>query len=212
MLFRSQEYFKNENHPHGFLAPNLNPKTGASFRGGKGDFYEGGIRVPFIVRWPGKIKPGSVSDHLGYFPDVMPTIAEIVGAKPRKDTDGLSILPTLLGDEQGGRKQEQHTYLYWEDEKKANVAVRMKNWKAVQAGKNEPFELYDLSKDVEELHNVADQHPDVLEKMKTYAKEAHAPIRAGEILDASLGYKRPKENAETPEEQPGKTRKKVRKE
>ena len=207
-----QEYFKNENHPHGFLAPNLNPKTGARFRGGKGDFYEGGLRVPFIVRWPGKIKPGSVSDHLGYFPDVMPTVAEIVGAKPRKDTDGISILPTLLGDEQGGRKQEQHTYLYWEDEKMANVAVRMKNWKAVQAGKNEPFELYDLSKDVEELHNVADQHPDVLEKMKTYAKEAHAPVRAGEILDASLGYKRPKENAETPEEQPGKTRKKVRKE
>ena len=75
-----QPYFKNKKHPHGVLAPNLNPRTGERFRGGKGNFYEGGCRIPFIAHWPGKIKAGSVSDHLGYFPDVMPTLAELAGA------------------------------------------------------------------------------------------------------------------------------------
>jgi len=69
-----QDYFENGNHPHGFFAPNLNPRTGKRFRGQKGDFHEGGLRIPFIVRWPGKIKPGVVSDHLGYFPDVVQKI------------------------------------------------------------------------------------------------------------------------------------------
>jgi arylsulfatase A-like enzyme len=182
-----KSYFKNNNHPHGFLAPNLNPKTGERFRGGKGNFYEGGLRIPFIVRWPGKIKAGSVSDHLGYFPDIMPTLAEIAGAKPRKDTDGISIVPTLLGAENAGRKQEQHKYLYWEDRK--SCAVRMNNWKAIRPDKGVPFELYDLSQDLEELHDVADQYPDILEKMTMYAKKAHTPPRLGKVLDASLGFK-----------------------
>ena len=180
-------YFANENHPHGFLAPNLNPKTGERFRGGKGDFYEGGIRIPFIVRWPGKIKAGSVSDHLGYFPDVMPTIAEITGAIPRKDSDGISIVPTLLGAEKAGRKQEQHEYLYWESSK--SIALRMNNWKAIKPSNKAPFELYDLSKDIEELHDVAAQYPEIIEKMKKYAKQAHTPVRLGKVLDASLGFK-----------------------
>ena len=182
-----QPYFHNKKHPHGFLAPNLNPKTGERFRGGKGNFYEGGLRIPFIVRWPGRIEAGTVSDHLGYFPDIMPTLAEIAGAGPREDTDGISILPTLLGEKQAGREQEQHEYLYWEDNK--SVAVRMKNWKAIRPGKGASFELYDLSKDLEELNHVADQHPEILEKMKMYAKEAHSPVRLGKVLDASLGFK-----------------------
>jgi len=64
---------KEPPYPHGFFGPNLNPQTGVRFRGGKGNLYEGGLRIPMIVRWPGKIKPGRVSDHLWYFPDVMPT-------------------------------------------------------------------------------------------------------------------------------------------
>jgi arylsulfatase A len=180
-------YFANEKHPHGFLAPNLNPKTGERFRGGKGNFYEGGVRVPFIVRWPGRIEAGSVSDYLGYFPDIMPTIAEIAGAIPRKDSDGISIVPTLLGAEKAGREQEQHKYLYWEN--KNSIALRMKNWKTISPEKGAPFELYDLSRDIEELNDVAAQHPEIIEKMKRYAKEAHTPVLLGKVLDASLGFK-----------------------
>jgi len=182
-----QPYFKNENNPHGFLAPNLNPRTGKRFRGGKNNFYEGGLRIPFIVRWPGRIKPGTVSDHLGYFPDLMPTLVELAGMEPCKNTDGISFAPTLLGENEIGRMQEKHEYLYWEDGK--SCAVRMENWKAVRPNKAKPFELYDLSKDLGELNNVAKQHPDILEKMMLYAKEAHTPPRKGKVLDSSLGFK-----------------------
>ncbi|MBT3190937.1 MAG: arylsulfatase, partial [Verrucomicrobia bacterium] len=166
-----QPYFKNQNHPHGFLAPNLNPRTGERFRGGKGNFYEGGLRIPFMVRWPGHIEPGIVSGHLGYFPDIMPTLAELTKAGPCKTTDGISIVPTLLGPGVTGRKQEQHDYLYWEDPKSS--AVRMGSWKAIKPGKHGGFELYDLSKDIEELNDVAQQHPDILSKMMAFAKSAH---------------------------------------
>ena len=104
-----QDYFKTDEHPHGFFGPNLNPETGKRFRAGKGSLYEGGLKVPMLVRWPGKIKAGTVTDHLMYFPDVMPTLADVVNVKSPK-TDGLSFLPTLLGKE----GQQQHEYLYWE--------------------------------------------------------------------------------------------------
>src|SRR5205814_2115361 len=100
--------------PAGLFGPNLNPKTGQRFRGGKGNLYEGGLRVPFIVRWPGKIQGGRLSDHLCYFPDVMPTIAELTGASCPKDTDGLSMVPELLGPTAAGHPQAKHEYLYWE--------------------------------------------------------------------------------------------------
>ena len=186
-----QPYFENKKHPHGVLAPNLNPKTGERFRGGKGNFYEGGLRIPFIAHWPEKIKAGSVSEHLGYFPDVMATLAEITGATPRKDCDGISIAPTLLGEQQAGRKQEQHKYLYWEG--KGSIAVRINNWKAIKPNKNAPFELYNLSKDIQELDDVAAQQPEVLAQVKAYAKEAHTAPRIGKILDASVGFKGHKE-------------------
>jgi len=185
-----QDYFKTKNHPHGFLAPNLNPKTGVRFRGGKGNFYEGGLRVPFIVRWPGKIKGGSVSDHLGYFPDVMPTLAELAGADAREDTDGISFAPTLLGTDAPESIQEQHEFLYWQDPKWE--AVRMGNWKAVRAKKNMSFELYDLSKDLGELNDVAEQNVEILQKIKGYTREAITPVRSGKVLDPSVGYQKRK--------------------
>lgn len=182
-----QPYFMNKNHPHGFLAPNLDPKSGKRFRGGKGNFYEGGLRIPFIVRWPGKIKEGEVSDHLGYFPDIMPTLAELAGVEPPKNTDGISIVPSLLGEKYAGRKQEQHEYLYWEDPK--SCAVRMSNWKAIRPNKEASFELYDLNNDLEELHDVADHYPEILEKMIKYTNEAHTPPCVGKVLDESMGFK-----------------------
>ena len=75
-----QAYFKTPDRPHGFFAPNLNPKTGERFRAGKGSLYEGGLKVPYLVRWPNKIKAGSVSDHILCFQDVMPTLSELTGA------------------------------------------------------------------------------------------------------------------------------------
>ncbi len=187
-----QAYFQNENHPHGFLAPNLHPKTGKRFRGGKGNFYEGGLRIPFMVRWPEKIKPGQVSDHLGYFPDVMPTLAELAGMEAPASTDGISIVPTLLANELSQSQIVQHKYLYWEDPK--SVAVRMENWKAIKPTNKEAFELYDLSVDIEEQNDVVGQYPEILEKMKQFAQKAHSAPHYGKVLDPSVGFKGHKED------------------
>ena len=122
----NQKPFSSEKYPRGFFGPNVNPKTGEYFRGGKGNLYEGGLRIAYMVRWPGKIESGTVSDHLGYFPDVMPTLAELTGAEMPKSIDGISFAPTLLGS----GKQQEHPYLYWEF--KGQVAVREGNWKALR--------------------------------------------------------------------------------
>ena len=170
-----QAYFKTPEHPHGFFAPNLNPETGARFRAGKGSLYDGGLRVPYLVRWPGKIKAGSVSDHVLCFQDVMPTLAELTDATC-PTTDGLSFLPTLLNEP----NQKEHSYLYWEflDQ----IAVRKGDWKAYRTAKGK-WELYDISADIEEKHNRAAEHPDVLEELTKLSEEAHEPLRPGEIYD-----------------------------
>jgi len=189
------DYFRDADHPRGFHGPNVNPKTGVAFRGQKGNLYEGGLRVPMIVCWPGHIRPGRVSDLLWYFPDVLPTLAELAGARPPDDIDGLSIVPELLGEETVGRKQPQHEFLYWEYG--GWTAVRMGHWKAVrpparrrrgQKGRpaQPPWELYDLAHDIAEQHNVADEHPEVLAKMVAFAEEAHEPARPGTFFNRAL--------------------------
>lgn len=183
-----QPYFMNESHPHGFLAPNLNPKTGQRFRGGKGNFYEGGLRIPFLVRWPAKVKAGTVSHHLGYFPDILPSLVEIAGAKSPARTDGVSIVPTLIGEEESGRSQEEHHYLYWEDGR--SVAVRMDNWKAIRPKLNSPLELYDLSQDLGETENIASSNPELLAQIEKIIVDAHTPNISGKVLDPSIGFKR----------------------
>ncbi len=180
-----QDYFKTDDHPHGFFAPNLNPKTGERFRAGKGSLYEGGLKVPMLVRWPAKIKAGTVTDHLMYFPDVMPTLADAVNAKCPK-TDGLSFLPTLLGNE----KQQQHEYLYWEYA--GQTAVRMNHWKAYKKGQS-AWELYDLSQDVEEKNNVAKSNSEIVDRMVGYARQAHEPIRPGVVYNRELMSKDPRQ-------------------
>jgi arylsulfatase A len=173
-----QDYFKTAERPHGFFGPNLNPVTGKRFRDGKGSLYEGGLKVPFLIRWPGRIKAGSVSSHLLYFPDVMPTLAEMTGAECPK-TDGLSFLPTLLGQ----KGQQQHKYLYWEY--RDQTAVRMNDWKAYRKGKGD-WELYDLSSDIEENTNEADDHPEILGQIISFAEEAHEPIVPGKVFNREL--------------------------
>lgn len=179
-----QDRFKTKDRPRGLFGPNVNPKTGVEFRGGKGNLYEGGLRIPFIVRWPGRIKPGRVSDLLFYHPDVLPTLAELTGATPPGDIDGLSILPEILGAEAAGRKQEQHEYLYWEF--RQQTAVRMVQWKAIRPKQNGAWELYDLSNDISEARDVASDNPELLAKMKRFAKESHEPVREGTFADRTV--------------------------
>lgn len=179
------EYFADKDHPRGLFGPNVNPKTGVDFRGGKGNLYEGGLRIPAIAHWPGHIASGRVSQYLGYFPDVLPTLAELAGAEIPKDVDGLSLVPELLGERITGRKQPQHRYLYWEFGKQ--TAVREGHWKAChKGGDRSPWQLFDLSKDIGETHDVAADHPDVLAKMKAFALEAHRPMPQGEVYDRAL--------------------------
>jgi hypothetical protein len=175
------DYFRTPDHPRGFHGPNVNPRTGKAFRGSKGNLYEGGLRVPMIVRWPGMVEAGRVSDHLWYFPDVMPTLAELAGVAPPRDTDGISIVPELLGEAVAGRAQEQHQYLYWEIGQQ--TAVRMGHWKAIKPGRKAEWELYDLRSDLEEQTNVADKNAAVLAKMQEYAKQAHTPTQEGTFHD-----------------------------
>jgi arylsulfatase A len=115
---------------------------------------EGGIRVPMIARWPGMIEPGTTCDHISAFQDWMPTLMEVTGGEVPADTDGLSLLPSLLGH--SGR-QQAHDYLYWEHN--GQQAVRSGNWKAFRRRVPEPIELYDLEQDLAESTDVAADHP-----------------------------------------------------
>jgi arylsulfatase A len=137
-------------------------------RGYKRDMYEGGIRTPSIARWPGKVKAGATSDQVWAFWDVMPTLAELVGAKAPADTDGVSVLPAWLG-----QKTISHPPLYWEfHEGGFFQAARMGDWKAVRLGTRKPIELYDLKTDMSETRDVAAQHPDVVQKLEAFLKSA----------------------------------------
>ena len=171
------DYFTSDQHPRGIHSANKHPQTAAEFRGKKGTLYEGGLRVPFIARWPGRISPSSVSDHLCYFPDLLSTIAEVTGASPPSDVDGISIWPTLVGESAAGRAQIKHKYLYWEIAKA--TAVRYGNWRAVRANAKSEWELFDLATDPSESLNVAAANPDIVERLKAMAIEAHAPAVEG---------------------------------
>ncbi len=167
--------FTSDNGPHreGGNDPEFNDSNGP-LRGIKRDLYEGGIRVPLIARWPGHVAPGTLSDHVGYFGDLLATAADLSGAQPPEGLDSVSFVPTLVGQDD---KQKQHEYLYWEFyERGTKQAVRMGKWKAVRqpmlTGKTE---LYDLSVDIGEENNVADKHPDLVAKMEATMAEAHVP-------------------------------------
>ena len=116
----------------------------------------------------------------------MPTLAELAGVDCPSDIDGISILPALLGARAAGRAQKKHEYLYWEYS--GQTAVRWGNWKAYKSRKGN-WELYDLSKDIEEQKNIAAQNPETLAKMTRFANEAHRPHVPGEVLDEELCMK-----------------------
>ena len=163
-------FFTSDNGPHqeGGVDPKFFQSAGP-LRGIKRDLYEGGIRVPLIVRWPGKIKAGTTSGEPWAFWDFLPTAAALARTNAPGPSDGISFLPTLLGQPQTNR----HEYLYWEfHERGFQQAVRMGDWKAVRPAAGAALELYHLSTDIGEQHNVAAQHPEVVAKLEDYLKTA----------------------------------------
>lgn len=163
-------FFASDNGPHkeGGADPKFFESSGP-LRGIKRDMYDGGIRVPMMVRWPGTVRPKQVSDQVWAFWDFLPTAAEIAGAPAPKNIDGISVLPALLG-----REQPQHEFLYWEFyERGFGQAARQANWKAVRCDSDMPIELYDLSKDIGESNDLAAEHPDLVSKMGELMQRAH---------------------------------------
>jgi arylsulfatase A-like enzyme len=142
-------------------------------RGMKGSLYEGGIRVPLIARWPGRIKPGTTSDLPTAFWDLLPTLGDVAGANVPKDIDGISLLPTLLGHD----GQRVHEFLYWEfPGYGGQQAVRSGKWKAVRQGLAKGIgavELYDLEGDPSEQKDVAAAHADIVNRLVKVMKEQH---------------------------------------
>jgi arylsulfatase A-like enzyme len=137
-------------------------------RGHKTNLYEGGIRVPFIARWPNKIPAGAVSHHLCANWDIVPTVAELLAIETPKDLDGISILPSLLGK----GDQPQHEFLYWEYHSRGgSQAVRLNKWKAIRSnvGTNNPgsIELYDLESDLAESQDLSEQFPEIVAQVRS---------------------------------------------
>ena len=135
-------------------------ESAGPLRGLKGSVWEGGIRVPFIARWPGRIKAGSESDQTAAFWDLLPTCAELLDVQPPAVIDGLSILPTLLGRPE---QQKQHEYLYWE--LSGQQAVRMGDWKALRLKPGQKTQLFSLKMDTGEKIDVAERNPDIVARL-----------------------------------------------
>ena len=169
--------FASDNGPHmeGGADPDFFDSNGP-YRGYKRDLYEGGIRVPMIVAWPGRIEAGTTSDHMCAFWDLPATFAEITGSAVPSADDGISFLPTLVGDSDA---QPQHDYLYFEfQELNGRQAVRCGDWKLIHMnvrGDNPYYELYNLAVDAGEQNNLIDRYPEVAEPLKTLMRSAHTP-------------------------------------
>ena len=168
--------FTSDNGPHyeGGHQPEFFNSNGP-LKGHKRDLYEGGIRVPLIAYWPGKIKAGSVSNHICAHWDLMPTFCELAKITTPNHTDGISYIPTLTG-----REQKKHAYLYWEFHSYGNAqAIRLEDWKGIRLkvknNPNAPIQLYNLKLDIGETKNIAANHPNIISRMTQLFKNAHTP-------------------------------------
>ncbi len=168
--------FTSDNGPEMNYSFAVNFDSNGEFRGGKRDLYEGGIREPFIARWPGRVLPGTVSDHISAFWDFLPTACEIAGVTVPGNVDGISYLPALTGK----NNQPEHEYLYWEYYGKGGKkAIRKGPWKAVvndlYNDPDSPVELYDLESDPGEKRNLADQYPEIVSELDSVMQVASSP-------------------------------------
>jgi len=170
--------FTSDNGPHeeGGADPDFFNRDGL-LQGKKRSTYEGGIRIPFIVRWPGHVAPGSVSDHQLAFYDLMATFSDIAGVdnykkyNPKGEDDyfdGISFYPTLIGND---AEQQKHDHLYWEFHETNMLGVRKGDWKLVV--KNGTCYLYDLKTDLHEDHDLSSKYPEIVQELKDIIKEEH---------------------------------------
>ncbi len=168
-------FFTSDNGPHkeGGHDPAFFDSNGP-LRGIKRDLYEGGIRVPMIVRWPDRIPEAAVSDHVGYFGDFMATAAELAGIMPPDSLDGTSFLPALLGQAEA---QRASPYLYWEFYEGGSAqAARLGRWKGIRKPMfTGEMELYDLLDDPGEEHNLADRQTELVSQIQSVMEKAHVP-------------------------------------
>ena len=152
-------------------------ESAGKFKGLKGSVYEGGIRVPMVASWPGKIPEGQISDEPAAFWDLMPTILAMTGNTKSipENTDGINLTSTLFGKQ----NQKSHAYLYWEfPSYGGQQALRMGNWKAVRQNifkKGIQTELYNLETDPSESNDLSSEHPALLKEMAKLMQEARSP-------------------------------------
>jgi arylsulfatase A len=170
--------FASDNGPHveGGNDPSFFNSSGG-LRGEKRSLYEGGIRTPFIVKWPAMIDSARVSIHISAFWDVLPTLFDVSGVDIPKDIDGISFLPELLGE-----KQTKHDLLYWEFHGYTGdkQAIRLGKWKAVRdkiKAADTPIQLFDIEADPYEKSDVAGQFPELVAQMKTLFDKTHVPSK-----------------------------------
>jgi arylsulfatase A-like enzyme len=175
--------FTSDNGPHreGGHNPDFWNSNGI-LRGIKRDLYEGGIRVPLIVRWLDKIKPGSTSEHISAFWDMIPTICDIVGIDKPDNIDGISMWPTFIGE-----NQKKHDFLYWEfTEQGGKQAIRKGNFKAIKHGvlknPNADIKLFNLDDDIQESKDIAEEHPDIIEEMRLLFQTARTKSKEFPLL------------------------------
>ncbi len=164
--------FSSDNGPHGAGKTLTHFNAAGPLRGKKGATYEGGIRVPLVVSWPGKIKPGTESDLISGFQDLFPTFAELAGAKAPANIDGISFVSELLGRP----TQKKHEYLYWE--LGTRQGLRKGNWKAIRNSTKKKLgevEIYDLSNDIGESNNLATQKPEIAAQFLELLQSARKP-------------------------------------
>lgn len=184
--------FTSDNGPHNESKHDLTRfLPSGPFTGIKRSLTDGGIRVPFIAWWPGKVKPG-VTDHVGYFPDFLPTAAELAGAPAPERTDGLSLVPLLTGRPQ---EQKAHEFLYWEFHEGGfkQAALYQGRWKGLRSGgPDAPVKLFDQKNDVAEVNDVAAAHPEIAAKIGAYLKTARTELPEWEPRWQPAGKKKAK--------------------
>ena len=164
--------FTSDNGGHAEMSGQFD--TNGPLRGHKRDLTEGGIRVPFIARWPGKAPAGESTSEIVTFWDMLPTFAALAGADAPPGIDGIPVVDALAG----GKIAKPHEYLYWDYghcRDRYDQAVRLGRWKGIRHGENGPIQLYDLETDLGEEHDVADRHPEAVQRIRAIMEEAVTP-------------------------------------